>query len=400
MAGVEIPIAPARSTRSALRSHAAPLGVLLLLLAASGLLGQTHGARPGILLVLGAALGITLFHSSFSFAASWRAFVMRGEGEGIRAQLLLLACASVLFIPTLAAGHVFGQPVSGSVAPLSVSLLAGACLFGIGMQLGGACGSGTLYLAGSGNVRMMVTLAFFVLGSLVATAHVPWWFARPGIDGIDLIGRLSAPQTIAVQLLVLGALALVTLYLEPLAPRPRRVPPPRRGWSRVARGPWPLAAAALMLAVLELLTLAIAGHPWSITYGFTLWGAELAMALGLDLGGWEFWSWPYHRNALAAGIFANTTSVMDMGLLLGALLAAVLRGGPAAAMRVPLPALAAAAIGGLLMGYGARLSFGCNIGAFVAGVISTSAHGWVWFAAALAGTALGARLRPLFGLAA
>jgi hypothetical protein len=50
------------------------------------------------------------------------------------------------------------------------------------------------------------------------------------------------------------------------------------------------------------------------------------------------------------------------------------------------------------MGYGARLSFGCNIGEFIASVISTSAHGWVWFAAAMAGTAPRARLRPRFGL--
>ena len=85
-------------------------------------------------------------------------------------------------------------------------------------------------------------------------------------------------------------------------------------------------------------------------------------------------------------------------LALGALLAAVLSGRTPSAMRVPLRSLAAAAIGGLLMGYGARLSFGCNIGAFVAGVISTSAHGWVWFIAALAGTILGSHVRPLFGL--
>jgi len=64
----------------------------------------------------------------------------------------------------------------------------------------------------------------------------------------------------------------------------------------------------------------------------------------------------------------------------------------------PLPSLAAAAIGGLLMGWGARLCFGCNIGAFVGGVASGSLHGWIWFAAALGGCAIGIRLRPLFGL--
>jgi hypothetical protein len=398
MAEIGMSPLPTRARAFTLRGKVVPVSVALLLPGAVALLGWFQGARMSLLLVIGAMLGITLFHSSFSFAAAWRAFVLRGEGGGMRAQLLFLAIASVLVLPALSGGQVLGHPVTGSVAPVSVSLLAGACLFGFGMQLGGGCGSGTLYTAGSGNVRMMVTLAFFVVGSLLATAHVPWWFARPSIDGIALIDHVPATLAIALQLAVLGMIAIITQALEPLGPRPQRVPPPRRGWSRVVRGPWSLAHAALALGALEFVTLLVAGHPWSITYGFTLWGAELATVLGIDVASWEFWNWPYHRQALAAGSFANTTSVMDMGLLLGALLAAVLSGRTPAAMRVPLRSLAAAAIGGLLMGYGARLSFGCNIGAFVAGVISTSAHGWVWFIAALAGTALGGHVRPLFGL--
>jgi hypothetical protein len=50
------------------------------------------------------------------------------------------------------------------------------------------------------------------------------------------------------------------------------------------------------------------------------------------------------------------------------------------------------------MGWGARLGFGCNIGAFVSGVASGSLHGWVWFGAALVGCIVGIRFRPLFGL--
>ena len=61
-------------------------------------------------------------------------------------------------------------------------------------------------------------------------------------------------------------------------------------------------------------------------------------------------------------------------------------------------ATSAAAVGGLLMGWGARLGFGCNIGAFIGGVASGSLHGWVWFLAALPGCMIGIKLRPLFGL--
>jgi hypothetical protein len=32
-----------------------------------------------------------------------------------------------------------------------------------------------------------------------------------------------------------------------------------------------------------------------------------------------------------------------------------------------------------MMGYGARLAYGCNIGAYFSGVASASLHGWLWF---------------------
>jgi hypothetical protein len=35
---------------------------------------------------------------------------------------------------------------------------------------------------------------------------------------------------------------------------------------------------------------------------------------------------------------------------------------------------------GLVLGYSARLAFGCNVGAYFSGIASGSLHGWVWFA--------------------
>jgi hypothetical protein len=52
------------------------------------------------------------------------------------------------------------------------------------------------------------------------------------------------------------------------------------------------------------------------------------------------------------------------------------------------------------MGFGARLSYGCNVGAFVGGVASGSLHGFAWAIAALPGCWLGIRMRPWFGLSA
>ena len=98
-------------------------------------------------------------------------------------------------------------------------------------------------------------------------------------------------------------------------------------------------------------------------------------------------------------MFGDITSVMNFGIVLGALMAAGLAGRFALVWRVPARSLIAAIIGGVLLGYGARIAYGCNIGAYFSGVSSTSVHGWAWFVAAFVGSAFGTRLRPVFGLA-
>ena len=96
------------------------------------------------------------------------------------------------------------------------------------------------------------------------------------------------------------------------------------------------------------------------------------------------------------GSLANdVTSVMDFGLMLGALCAAALAGRFAPEWRISTRALVTAVVGGLLLGYGARIAYGCNIGALFSGIASGSLHGWLWFAAALLGNAAGTRLRSI-----
>ncbi len=97
-------------------------------------------------------------------------------------------------------------------------------------------------------------------------------------------------------------------------------------------------------------------------------------------------------------MLTDTVSVMDIGILLGAWLAAALAGRFVANLSARPRGLAAALVGGLAMGYGARIAYGCNVGAFFSGVASTSLHGWLWILAALPGCWVGIRLRPRFGL--
>jgi uncharacterized membrane protein YedE/YeeE len=97
-------------------------------------------------------------------------------------------------------------------------------------------------------------------------------------------------------------------------------------------------------------------------------------------------------------VLADRTSLTDLGIVLGAALASAAGGAWALHRRVAFNTAVAAVVGGVLMGVGARLASGCNIGAYLAGIASGSASGWLWGVAALGGTWLGLRGRRLLGL--
>src|SRR3954468_1561738 len=124
-----------------------------ILLAGPPALSGTISWQQGLLFLLGSALGLTLYHALFGFTSAWRVFIADRRGAGLRAQMIMLAVAVVLFFPPLGQGVLFGQPVHGEYGAVGVGMLTGAFLFGLGMQLGGGCASGTLYSAGGGNTR-------------------------------------------------------------------------------------------------------------------------------------------------------------------------------------------------------------------------------------------------------
>lgn len=243
--------APAAAPQFGVLAIAAMLIVLL------GWASAAHGVRMVVLAGLGFAIGLTLYQAAFGFTSAYRSLLERRGTRAVRAQLLMLAAATLLFAPALAGGTLFEREVVGAVAPAGVPVAIGAFLFGIGMQLAGGCGSGALYTAGGGSARMLLVLAAFCVGGFWASLHMDLW------------QRLPAPE---------------------------------------------------------------------------------AVALGDTLG------WPAAVALHSAGRAATALA------------------------------------GGLVMGYGARIAFGCNIGAFFSGVASTSLHGWLWIAAALPGSWLALRL--------
>lgn len=361
-------------------------GVFAVMLAA--------GVRQGLLALLGIGFGAVLQGARFGFTTGWRDYIERRDPQGLWAQMLLLGLAAALTLPLLASNP--GELV-GAVAPLTLSLVLGAFLFGAAMQLADGCGSGTLYKAGAGAPLSVVVLPTFAIGSFVGGSHQPAWIALGGLPAVDLL-RYGWPAALLVTVAGCGMVAWLAAHgarqntLARVTGNPAALPQAldaASGYGGWARRWW---IGALLLAALYTLHLVVAGQPWGIVYGIGLWGAKVASALGWSAAGDPFWSAAPHALRLAEPVLADVTSVTNLGLIYGAL-ATARWNGPAAFRLPPARRLVAASVAGLVMGYSSRMAFGCNVGAFFGGVASASLHGWVWFVLAFAGSIVGVRLR-------
>ena len=355
------------------------------------------GWRQASLFLVGLAAGVILYHAAFGFTGAWREVARTGRSAGLRAQMVMLGVTVLIFTPLISMGEIGGIALRGSVAPVNLGVVCGAFLFGIGMQLGGGCASGTLFTAGSGNVRMLVTLASFIAGSVLGTLHWQRWQGVPGFEPMALSRSFGVVGGILISMALFAG-----VYLAAAAWEKRHhgdlLSTTSASSPTLFRGPWPLIAGALALAAVNVATLLLAGRPWGVTAAFALWGAKFLGGIGIDISHWAYWSRPGQLASLNGSLFDDITSVMNFGIMLGALMAASLAHKFSPSIRIPTRSLLAAVVGGLMLGYGARIAFGCNIGAYFGGISSTSLHGWLWFVAAFTGSSIGTRLRPWFGL--
>jgi len=351
--------------------------VLFGLILALGI-GFFAGPRSGLLVLIGLGFGLVLEGMRVGFAGPWRVMATDRDGRGFVALLLAIGLTALAAIPLIAASP--GELI-GAHAPVGVGMIVGAFVFGMAMQLVFGCGSGTLVNAGSGNAIGAVALVTFIVGSFLGTLHLDWWTALGALPVITMQGAFGTTGGIVATLSGLGAVAAVAFACST---KGKRLPAPR------------LLVAAALLAILATLNLLVAGQPWGIVYGLGLWGAKVAQAGGADLATSTFWSAPIHAERLRESVLLDVTSLTNIGLIAGAFIAMRWRtvvSPQVGALRWSSWAWVAAA--GLVLGYTARIAFGCNVGAFFSGIATGSLHGWAWFAAAFVGSLLGVRLRPI-----
>lgn len=377
---------------SPINNNVGRLFALFLMVGVASSVYIVAGMTNALLSMVGILIGLTLVFGNFGFTSGWVAWINRRDGRGLRAQMLILALASAIFYPILAEGTLFGSDVRGFVVPFGIATIFGSFLFGIGMQFGGCCASGALSWVGAGSVRVTVTLVGFIIGAVWGAYDIEYWRSIPGIS-VDLTNEFGVFGGLSVTLLICAAVALFTIIFEKR--RHGKVLPfdddaQNLNWKNMIMGNWPLIAVVLLLVLANFLTLMIAGRPWGVTSAFVLWGSKAMTFAGADLTNWGYWQ---NAAPLGRSVFYDVTSVMNIGILFGALFAAVTMGTFKVQWNISLKMILISIIGGLMLGYGSRIAYGCNIGAFFSGISSASLSGWIWFISAFAGNLVGNQIK-------
>lgn len=171
-----------------------------------------YNDKMGVYLLFGISFGVILQRSRFCFTASFRDPCITGSTSVTRAVLIAFSLATIGFTAIKYPAFVQGKPIPGmeNVNPISLALVIGAILFGIGMVIAGGCASGTLMRVGEGFTMQMLSLVFFVIGSLWGAHDMGWWKANvikdaPKVFLPDVFGWLGA--------LIVQFLIILLLYI-------------------------------------------------------------------------------------------------------------------------------------------------------------------------------------------
>ncbi len=331
---------------------------------------------------VGVAFGWALQRGRFCVNSAFRDAVLIRDGTLLSTWALAVVVQMLGLQALLGLTGLF-EPDVPPLWPAANAL--GGFAFGVGMVLAGGCASGTCYRVGEGMLGSLLALLGFGLMTVVVDAGplrpLQDALRTPLLTGTEQAATLPALLGAPAWAVGLGlGLPLLGALLWQAA-RSRGRAPYQRGW------PWLLTGLVLgLIGLLAWVSSAAAGR----AYGLSITGPIRSWFLYLTTGDPGLLDWG---------------SWMLLGLIGGAFLAARLSG--EAKLRLPPPARTLQALGGgLLMGFGAQLAGGCNIGHGFTGLAVLSLGSLLttaaivlgaWTASALLFGGVGERLRALRG---
>ncbi|MFW5894684.1 MAG: YeeE/YedE thiosulfate transporter family protein [Bacillota bacterium] len=379
---------------------------LVLLLGFTGVFGSaTVFAKT----LIGMGFGYALTRGDFGFAGLSNKTCRRGSTKLIRFLVLLFAISSVIVAGFL----IGGNDLSLWIRPISWGLLVGGLLFGVGMAFSSCCATGVLQDMSIGFSRAIITLFFFgagvflgfpLMSSSFAQSSLfqsgdeyngiwfPDWFAGDNTNGI--IGALVL--TIVIAALVAW---LAKWYEKKISPAFEDVEDDEEETSeelttyeRYFVKKWSMTTTVFFIATMFGLLYAVTGVGWGASTPFGQWFGALLHMFGVSAESLASFT-NQSESAFTASLFDNAGWMQNIGIIIGAALGLLLAGNFVDSfkngLKIKAPEILLFALGGFLMGFGTRLSLGCNVGALYTPIANFSLSGWLYFFVLFAGGYIG-----------
>ena len=151
--------------------------------------------------------------------------------------------------------------------------------------------------------------------------------------------------------------------------------------------PWPYWLGGIFLAIANIIYLRVTNKYWAITTGFARLGAWVLDNFGVEVQKWAAWDYYEYLKPLQ-----DRYTWSNLGIIIGSLVAILLAGQFKWKKLKNKKQLLIALGGGWLMGYGARVAIGCNIGGLYSSISSLALSGWLYLPFILIGILSGSKL--------
>ncbi|MGA9177910.1 MAG: YeeE/YedE thiosulfate transporter family protein [Desulfobacterales bacterium] len=182
--------------------------VLIAAIVCTWIYSKNAYTRVGGLLLCGIAFGIIIQRTRFCFVRGFREPFMTGESQMPRAMAIAVIISALGFAALKYSG-VRGENVYVPQA-FWFGGLVGGVIFGIGMVIAGGCGSGSVWRAGEGQIKLILAVVFFALSTSLFKA---WIRSSAGLT--SLMGfRVFMPNFISYKWsLILIIVIMLAYYL-------------------------------------------------------------------------------------------------------------------------------------------------------------------------------------------
>lgn len=358
--------------------------------------------------IIGTVFGFALVRASLGFAGSVNK-LYRTKSAYVAKMLIYIFILTAF----MSAFVMYGDESSYrlSIYPINFALMLGGIMFGFGMALSSCCATGSLTDLASGFSRAFVTIIFFSFGVFLgfniqhnSESVTHSFFSTP--RGLEFQGGVFLPDLFtfdgfngylgAMMLtLIFGGVAiyLATAYEKKFTP-PQDVETPmtQNYFEKFFISPWGMWLSVVVISLTFTCLFYVSQRGWSASSIMGIWFGHFLMFLGVspetlvDLTSKKL---AYFTTPLSQ----QANSLQNIGIVIGAVSALMIAGAFqhkfTAGLKISLKGAITFALGGFIMGFGTRLSHGCNVGALYTPIAEFSLSGWIYLIFVVIGGFLG-----------